>query len=434
MARHTLGVRLMLSYALPLLAVLGVGSMALERLGRVRSSFQQAAQENSTAMQLASAGLVHANETSRLIQEALLEPDPLVARTLLEAVQTNREKAHQVDSSIHAVLRTYGARAAFSSVEFACDEFGRDFGIFKERLLSGRRAEAARLVRDAILPDRRRVQAAWQDFVSWHHREIQTAAARAADQYAAARRDVLLAVVFAAVACAAAGIFMTTSVVRPVSSAVRAAQRIARGDLREQVAVTRADEIGVLQGAIAMMSARLEAVLSEIKRGAHEFATASEQIQENARWLLEHTSVQASTASEMVATLHLMGAASARALDSARGLRPLLCDTGADSRARNELTAGDHIVLRLASEDPVRLASSLLDTIADSAGELWDGVARVNRNVLSVDEIARDNALKAQDLWCTAQTLSRRAATLRRSVDFFDVRRNGPADPATTSP
>lgn len=435
MPGRTIATRLTLSYALPLLAVLVVGWMALERLGRVRNALEAAAQENSAAMQLATAGLVHASETSRLIHEALLEPDPLRARAILDAVQTNRDRAHRIDASMHAVLRTQEARAAFSSVEAACDEFGRAFAPFKARLLSGRRQEATRLVREELLPARRRVQEAWQGFVAWHHREIQSAAYRASEQYAQARREVVLAVLLAATICLAAGIIVTASVVRPVSEVVRIARQVARGDLRDRVVVTRADELGHLQEAMAKMCDRLESVLSQVHRGAHELATASQGIRENARWLLEHTSVQASAASEMVGTLHQMGAASARSIDAARRLRPLLAADLVDSLALAEAPPGaaGGAILQLPRAVPARESEALLEIVEESANELWDGVARVNRTVLSVDRIARDNALKAQELWCTAEALSRRAGTLQRTVDFFEVRAPG-ADASIAPP
>lgn len=423
MSRLPIGMRLTFLYTLPLVAVLAVGWMSLGRLSTIRRSLQAASEENSAAMQLAAAGMAHATETSRLVHEALLESDPRRTRELLESVETNRQRAHQIDDSIRAVLRTPEAEGAFQSVETSCDEFGRSFGRVRDLLLAGDRAAAEHLLRAEVLPQRRRVQAAWQEFIGWHRGQIQAAAAHAGKQYLEARNEIVAAVLLALAACTAAGVAGTASVVRPVSSAVRVAQRIARGDLREKVIVDRTDELGRLQTAMAGMSDRLEAVLAQVRRGSHELAQASEDIRANARWLLEHTAVQASAASEMVATLHQMSSASARTMEVNRDLR-LLLDSNAPA-VDDELDGccDGHTVLRLA---PASAAPSTPDALLDSAEqgveEIWAGVARVNRTVLSVDSIARSNAMKAQDLWCTAEALSRRAATLEQTVDFFRVR------------
>lgn len=431
MPRMTIGVRLTVLYALPLLAVIAVGALSLHRLSALRRSLDAAAEENAAAMQFAAAGLAHASETSRLVHEALLETDTRRTVQILESVEMNRERAHKVDDSIRSILTTAEGRAAFRSVEGACDEFGHSFGRFKTLLVAGERDEAAHLLTGEILPQRRRVQGAWEEFIALHRRQIQRAAAAAAGEDSRAHREIFAAILVAIGACIAAGIVGTASVVRPVSSAVRIAQQIARGDLREKVIVDRDDELGRLQTAMGGMSDRLENVLAQVRRGAHEVSSASEDIRGNSRWMLEHTSIQSSAASEMAATLHQMSSASARALDVTRDLRMLLDGDAAEVPPGAGERRDDHrTVLRLAlpCANPPS-AKFLLDCADMTINELWAGVARVNRVVLSVDAIARDNSMKAQDLWCTAEALSRRAVALERAVEFFRVRELAPAEP-----
>lgn len=178
-------------------------------------------------------------------------------------------------------------------------------------------------------------------------------------------------------------------------------------------------------------SDRVEGVLAQVSRDVHELNKAAEEIRGNARRLVEHTSTQCSAASDMLTTLREMSSASARTREATRDQRRML-DRGAAPRGRDDPPPKqEHPLLKLAAVGVTeRSPHALVDCAEQSIDDLRSGVARVNRFVLGVESMARDNSMKAQRLWCTAEALSRRAAALEGVVAC--VRELRPSEPATT--
>jgi methyl-accepting chemotaxis protein len=100
----------------------------------------------------------------------------------------------------------------------------------------------------------------------------------------------------------------TRSITTPIAAAVAAARRIADGDLRERIVVTRRDEIGTLQEAMAAMSDRLSAVIAEVRAGSESLSAASSQVSATAQSLSQGTGEQASSVEETTASLEEMSA------------------------------------------------------------------------------------------------------------------------------
>jgi methyl-accepting chemotaxis protein len=122
-----------------------------------------------------------------------------------------------------------------------------------------------------------------------------------------ARRWILVAFAFAALALAAAGGWILRGVRRSLETAVRAAERIAEGDLRETVEITSRDELGDLQAAMRRMGERLAAVIAEVRGGSEALSAASSQVSSTSQDLSRGTSEQAASVEETTSSLSGMG-------------------------------------------------------------------------------------------------------------------------------
>lgn len=162
------------------------------------------------------------------------------------------------------------------------------------------------------------------------------------------------------------------------------------------------------------------ALLPDVRREANEIVEASLKVRACARWFLEHTWAQSSSASEMAATLHRMNTASARSAELARELRARLvtepseqgcgCEAGIDCCCGEGRGTVDSCGQRASTE-------SLLELAGRAADEIGNGVARVNSMVLAAESVAAENAMKAQELWFAAEALSRRATALQSAAN-----------------
>jgi methyl-accepting chemotaxis protein len=136
---------------------------------------------------------------------------------------------------------------------------------------------------------------------------------------AATARSALLAIVLLAVAVGVVvSIAITRSITRPVAAALGAAERIARGDLRELVEVNTGDEIGKLLAAMRAMGEKLAQVIGEVRSGADALAGASAQVSATAQTLSQGTGEQAASVEETTSSLEEMSASITQNAENAR--------------------------------------------------------------------------------------------------------------------
>jgi methyl-accepting chemotaxis protein len=115
----------------------------------------------------------------------------------------------------------------------------------------------------------------------------------------------LLAIGFGGVAFLVVMVFLVSrSISRPLAEGVRFARQIAAGDLTATVDVGhRADEIGMLAGALNEMVQNLRNLVHQVQQGATQLAASSEELSGTAQQLAQGAQTQASTLEETSAAV-----------------------------------------------------------------------------------------------------------------------------------
>ncbi|MFJ4348840.1 methyl-accepting chemotaxis protein [Pseudomonas sp. NPDC089401] len=155
---------------------------------------------------------------------------------------------------------------------------------------------------------------------------------------ARARSLQTIATLLALLAGVIAAVVITRQITRPLRDTLQAVERIAGGDLSHDLRVTRRDEIGVLQQGIARMGTTLRELISGIRDGVTQIASAAEELSA----VTEQTSAGANSQkveTDQVATaMHEMAATVQEVARNAE--QASHAATGADDEAR----AGDRVV------------------------------------------------------------------------------------------
>lgn len=135
-----------------------------------------------------------------------------------------------------------------------------------------------------------------------------------------------------------AAVLITRQITRPLRDTMVAVEKIASGDLTQHLRVTRRDELGVLQQGIARMGTTLRELISGIRDGVTQIASAAEELSA----VTEQTSAGANSQkveTDQVATaMHEMAATVQEVARNAE--QASHAATGADDEAR----AGDRVV------------------------------------------------------------------------------------------
>jgi methyl-accepting chemotaxis protein len=127
-----------------------------------------------------------------------------------------------------------------------------------------------------------------------------------------------LAIALSVLIAAMLGWLLNRAIVRPLSAAVAAANRVAQGDLTVNLATQRGDEIGQLMQALAAMVKRLSETLSEVQVASRAVNSESTELHDEITSLATRTEQQAANLEETAATMEELTSTVKQNADNAR--------------------------------------------------------------------------------------------------------------------
>ncbi|QBX39742.1 methyl-accepting chemotaxis protein [Pseudomonas fluorescens] len=176
-----------------------------------------------------------------------------------------------------------------------------------------------------------------------------------------------------------AAVIITRQITRPLQETLAVVERIASGDLTQNVTVTRRDELGVLQQGIARMGVTLRDLISGIRDGVTQIASAAEELSAVTEQTSAGVNSQKVETDQVATAMHEM---TATVQEVARNAEEA---SQAAAAADGEAREGDKVVNeaiaqieRLASE-VVRSteAMSVLQQESDKIGSVMDVIKAV---------------------------------------------------------
>ena len=181
--------------------------------------------------------------------------------------------------------------------------------------------------------------------------------------------------------------FLTRSIVKPLSEGVAVANRIADGDLTQQMDITTRDETGQLLSAMNNMAIRLRAIIGDVKGVAADVATASQQLNSSSEVMSngaveqEGRSSQVATASEQM---------SQTVLDIARNTSSIENSATGTARLAKD---GEAVVDR--SVQKVKAIAEIIGQSAESVKSLGARSTQIGEIISVINDIADQTNLLA---------------------------------------
>ena len=207
------------------------------------------------------------------------------------------------------------------------------------------------------------------DLADLFAKQVAAESRKSADHYETSRTIVSLFIALAALATVALAMLLTRSIVRPLSSAVSAAESVAQGDLTRPIETDGNDEVSRLLKALATMQQNLRETLQGISGSATQLATAADEL-------------------------------NAVTLDSTQGLQQQNNEIEQAATAVNEMTTAVEEVARnaVSTSDATRQSSESAHLGQERVGETANAINALASDVQHTGELVQALANQSQDI------------------------------------
>ncbi|MCL9802819.1 methyl-accepting chemotaxis protein [Pseudomonas sp. AKS31] len=296
------------------------------------------------------------------IREIMLRIRTISLRMALDQdannIATYRSQMDTRDKELSEKIAAYDKLVETPEGQQLYDQFKKTFAAYRSGIAQsfalaeqGKRDELTRL----LLVDMKTVVDGsgkqLNDLADLFARQVAAESQKSAAHYENSRTIVSLFIALAALATVALAMMLTRSIVRPLSSAVSAAESVAQGDLTRPIETQGNDEVSRLLKALATMQQNLRETLQGISGSATQLATAADELN--------------------VVTL-----------DSTQGLQQQNNEIEQAATAVNQMTA--------AVEEVARNAVSTSDATRQSSESAHLGQVRVSETATAINALASD--------------------------------------------
>jgi methyl-accepting chemotaxis protein len=296
------------------------------------------------------------------IREIMLRIRTISLRMALDQdannIATYRSQMDTRDKELSEKIAAYDKLVDTPEGQQLYDQFKKTFAAYRNGIAQsfalaeqGKRDELTRL----LLVDMKTVVDGsgkqLNDLADLFAKQVAAESQKSAAHYENSRTIVSLFIALAALATVALAMMLTRSIVRPLSSAVNAAESVAQGDLTRPIETHGNDEVSRLLKALATMQQNLRETLQGISGSATQLATAADEL-------------------------------NAVTLDSTQGLQQQNNEIEQAATAVNQMTA--------AVEEVARNAVSTSDATRQSSESAHLGQVRVRETATAINALASD--------------------------------------------
>ena len=291
--------------------------------------------------------------------------------TATSNADTEQKAVGQIDTAI-ASLKSLNAQFATTQQD-ALRQLEAALGNYRSALMAYKNANT-----DAVQA-RKEMTDQGNTIVALSEQLYQIQLDRRDAESAQARTFQLISTLLALLVGVIAAVIITRQITRPLQETLAVVERIASGDLTQNVTVTRRDELGVLQQGIARMGVTLRDLISGIRDGVTQIASAAEELSAVTEQTSAGVNSQKVETDQVATAMHEM---TATVQEVARNAEEA---SQAAAAADGEAREGDKVVNeaiaqieRLASE-VVRSteAMSVLQQESDKIGSVMDVIKAV---------------------------------------------------------
>lgn len=196
----------------------------------------------------------------------------------LGVVKQVREEISTRMTSYASLIEHDEAKALYDTFLPAYKKYADCQSRILEAIIAGREADAVELLRGEYAQSSNDMMAKWGKLFEWYVQDAAAAGEASAQTYHSAIWVIVSSLGLIIVLLGGCAIALTRSIVSPLSDAVVVANRVASGDLTQDIQVKGNDEPAQLLGALKKMQLDLHGTIRQISRSSDQLASASTEL------------------------------------------------------------------------------------------------------------------------------------------------------------
>jgi methyl-accepting chemotaxis protein len=313
-----IGTRLGVLFASLLLILSVLGALELSWLGRLNAKTTAEFQTRFNTTQLTNNTIANSTDNARITMQLFETRDPETERKLNEQNEAIHKDISVEVAQIEKSLSSQQERDLFQTVTVNRDRYTDARTRAKTLLTQNKRDQAMAALMDEVMPDLAAYRASWIKFIGLQSAAVQRTIKESAESYARARSLALFVFIITLLLAAAGAFAITRTITRPIQQAVAHAEAIASGNLNLMIHVSDGSETGKLLQSMSDMSAKLSAIIRDVREGSSAVASAAAQVSASSQSLSQGTSEQAASVEETSASLEQMNASITQNAENSR--------------------------------------------------------------------------------------------------------------------
>jgi methyl-accepting chemotaxis protein len=416
-----IGVRMGLGFALVLILLVATLGFAAQRMGKLNGDIQTVVVDLFPKTVLENEVISQANANAINLRDLLLTEDAQHQKDINAKIAEGSGKADEAMTKLAELLASDDEKLMLNSAVEARTEYSDMRARILKLAQDGKITEARKLTVTELAPLQDTYLAAVRDLIQFQTDLVDEAGTGAISLYNAARTWLTALAIVSILLAIGVAAWVTRSVTRPISEAVSAAHRLAKGDLTVKIAATSNDETGQLLRAMAEMVQTLSRIIGDVRVAADSLSNASDQVNSTAQSLSQAASEQAASVEETSASIEQMTASIGQNAENAK-----VTDGMATKAAREATEGGQSVKQTVAAMKAIAAKIGIIDDIAYQtnllalnaaieaarAGDHGKGFAVVAAEVRKLAERAQVAAREISEVAGNSVTLSEQAGKL----------------------
>ncbi|HEK1685352.1 TPA: methyl-accepting chemotaxis protein [Pseudomonas putida] len=302
---------------------------------------------------------------------SVIEEDPAARQATLSRIGEINASLEEGIKSYESTIIEKDDRALFDNFVSLTQRYHGQQKSIRDAVANGDIADARRLVNGPLAEYADSMMKALGTLIQYNSDGADKASERSSNAYDEAFALIVLSLVVIILALVAIAVLLTRSIVVPLAEAVSVAERVATGDLTQEIRIVGRDEPALLLRALSRMQESLRDTIRKIAASSDQLASASEEL---------HTVTE----------------------DTSRGLHQQSAEIDQAATAVNQMTA--------AVEEVANNAVSTADASKGADQTTRDGRDQVNQALSSIQQLVEDvtgTSSEIEQLATSANEISR---------------------------